>query len=181
MASIARDDSRDIGSLTLEMRDKVNSLLEACLSKGVEMRFFSAYRSIETQAKLWRQSRSKVEIERAIANLRNSAPMIAETIWSVGPQYGRWATNSLPGQSWHNWGEAVDCFVVSSMGQAVWSSQHAGYGLYAAEATALGLTAGHHWKSRDSVHVQLKPKSVRELYTWTAIEEEMKRQRILSV
>lgn len=163
-------ESRDISTLSEEFRVKVASLLENCSKRGVEMRPFYTRRGPKVQAVLWRRSRSALEIASAIKNLKKSAPVIAAILEEVGPQYGRWATNALPGQSWHQWGEAVDCFVLNTMGQAVWSAQHVGYSIYAEEAEKLGLVAGHHWKLRDSVHVQLQNRGVREFWTWVQIE-----------
>lgn len=170
------EDSRDLSVLVPEFRDKALLVIENCRKRGIEMRPFFTLRGPTIQAKLWRQSRSIQEIDRAVKNLRKDAPFLANILQEAGPQYGKWATNALPGQSWHQWGEAIDCYVLNTLGQAVWSSQHAGYNIYAEEVLKLGLTAGHSWKNRDSVHVQLISKSVRELHTWAQIEEEMKKR-----
>lgn len=74
------------------------------------------------QAKLWRQSRSIEEILAAIDELRSvGAPFLAHCLESVGPQHGDPVTNAPPGYSWHQWGEAVDCFWLLG-GKAEWSS-----------------------------------------------------------
>lgn len=164
---------RDLSWLVPEFKDKVVVLLEACQQRGYELVPFYTLRGPVGQAKLWRQSRSTLEIQRAVKNLRRDAPTLVRVIEGVGPQYGRWATNALPGQSWHQWGEAIDCFVLNTMGQAVWSSQHSGYRVYAEEAKRIGLTPGHFWKNKDSVHVQLRERGVREERTWLQIEEAM--------
>ena len=40
----------------------------------------------------------------------------------AGPSDGPWATNAIPGLSWHQYGEAVDCFLSDAAGNAVWES-----------------------------------------------------------
>ena len=73
-------------------------------------------------------------------------------------------TNAAPGYSWHQWGEAMDCFWLVDK-EAEWSSQKKingfnGYRNYSAIARKLGLTSGGLWKSiKDWPHVQLRPES----------------------
>lgn len=139
-------------------------------------------RTPEQQARYWRQSRSVVEINQAIAMLRSSgAAYLAEVLESVGPQHGDEVTKVLPGNSWHQWGEAVDCFWEVN-GAAVWSTTKKvnglnGYQVYAQEAKALGLTAGLLWpRFKDAPHVQLRaddnPRS--SGMAWADIDETMR-------
>lgn len=157
--------SRDLNDLTDEMRVQAEALLEACRGRGYEMRPFFTLRTAGEQARLWRQSRTTEEIERQIRDLEeNGAPFLAQVIRDAGPQNGPKVTNALPGLSWHQWGEAIDCFwLVDSA--AEWSTQRKingvnGYAVYAGEATRLGLDAGGHWTSfKDWPHVQLRGES----------------------
>jgi hypothetical protein len=92
-----------------DFRPKVRRLLEACEKRGQPMRVFYSLRHPLTQAKLYRQSRPWSRIERAIEALQAAgAPFAAECLIEAGPQSGRWATNAVPGNSWHQSGEAVD-------------------------------------------------------------------------
>ena len=167
--------SRDTSDLIPEFRPKVQELLKNVLDRGFELRPFYTVRDPREQARLWRQSRSREEIDRTIDKIaREGAPWVSSLVEEVGPQYGRWATNALPGQSWHQWGEAIDCFVRAENGRAVWSARHPGYQAYAEEAESLGLTAGYYWTRRDAVHVQLRREGVRSYYTWPEIDEQMK-------
>ena len=75
-------------------------------------------------------------------------PLSWLTVWKalVGPQKGDPVTNAIPGLSWHQWGEAVDCFWVVN-NKAVWDLETVVNGLnrfmvYANEAKKLGLDAG---------------------------------------
>lgn len=153
----------DLSTLGPAFRSSVQALLEKCLARGVEMRPYFTMRSPFEQAKLWRQSRTGEEIMSRMAELRKAgAHFLVHCLESVGPQAGRHVTNALPGFSWHQWGEAVDCFWAVA-GHAEWSTQkkvdgHNGYRLYAEQAAKLRLTAGGLWTSlKDWPHVQMRP------------------------
>jgi len=160
-------------TLNPEFRGKVKELLLNCSKRGVTVAPFYGTRTPKEQAKLWAQSRSAGEIKEAASKLQAVAPNVVKCILSVEPLSGRWATNLLPGQSWHQWGEAMDCCVLNTVGQAVWQSQHPGYAVYTEEAIRLGLTSGALWKSRDVAHIQLRKDNVRDLYAWKEIEQAM--------
>lgn len=167
-----------LDSLIPEFRDKVVSLLANCRKEGFVMQPFYTRRSVEEQAKLWRQSRSTTEISKALSFLeKQGALYLSGVIKGVGPQTGRWATNALPGESWHQYGEAVDCFILDTdTGKAIWSSKHEGYRVYAEEAKKLGLIPGYFWQSQDSVHVQFRQEKVTKTWTWREIDQKMREQ-----
>jgi len=172
--SATAQSDRDLSLLDDEFRHSIVLVLSRCKRNEFIMRPFSTLRSPWKQARLWRQSRTTEEIETAIQKLRREgAPFLAMVLQDVGPQFGRWATNALPGQSWHQWGLAVDCFLQSLQGRAVWAGNHDGYKCYAKAAKDQGLTAGYYWKRRDSVHVQAYAETVRALYTWSEIDAAM--------
>jgi len=162
-------------------RDKLHDLLSACRDKGVEMRPYFGIRSPFEQARLWRQSRTREQINKKIAELSVAgAPFLASCIDSVGPQNGPPVTNALPGLSWHQWGEAADCVWVVA-GKTEWSTQKKvnginGYGLFAQEARAAGLDPGGLWKSlKDWPHVQLQTiSSPARLFSLAEIDRVMK-------
>lgn len=172
----------DLNQLVPEFRPLVVRLLDACEAQGLPMRPFFTLRSPFEQAKLWRQSRSREQINAQIAKFKTQgATFLAHCIESVGPQNGPPVTNALPGFSWHQWGEAVDCFwLVDS--KAEWSAQKLldgrnGYRFCAAEAKSLGLTPGGLWpKLKDWPHVQLRvDSSPLKAYGLTGIDEEMEK------
>ena len=143
-------------------RQKVDQTISSLIAVGVEMRPYFGLRSLEEQARLWRQSRSTEEISVAIKNLNDAnAPFLANILEKVGPQHGPHVTNALPGLSWHQWGEAVDCFR-SLNGSAEWSASRKvnginGYRIYAEKSKELGLSPGGYWVSfKDWPHVQLR-------------------------
>ena len=151
-----------IQDLELEFQQGAQDVLDTCAGLGVEMRVNETVRSPLAQARLWRQSRAIEEIRARIAALRAAgAPFLAECIEKVGPQHGDHVTNAPPGLSWHQWGEALDCFWVVD-GRAEWSTTRKvngqnGYRVYAATADQLGLDAGGLWtRFKDFPHVQLR-------------------------
>jgi hypothetical protein len=157
--------SRDMNLLIDTFRLKVEGVLERCAARGTPMRPYYTIRSPFQQAILWRQSRTREEVDARVAELQDqSAPFLADCLTRVGPQQGPPRTNAIPGLSWHQWGEAVDCFWLVD-NAAEWSSKKKingvnGYQIYAEEAQSAGLTAGGLWTSfKDWPHIQLRADS----------------------
>lgn len=149
-----------IDKLITPFRLKVEELLVACRDHGVEMVPYCAIRSPYEQARLWRQSRSTQVVKANIRDLENQgATFLAQCLESVGPQDpAEHVTNAIPGLSWHQWGEAVDCFWEVD-GKAIWSTSQKidgvnGYQVYRQQAERLGLRSGASW--RDYPHVQFQ-------------------------
>ncbi|GAB4023727.1 hypothetical protein GCM10028808_74830 [Spirosoma migulaei] len=152
----------DLNTLVPEFKVKVEQLLENCLKQGIEMRPNEALRGPLKQAIYWRQSRSIEEINKKIKELRvKEAPFLADCLEKVGPQHGKHVTDVIPGVSWHQWGEALDCLWIVK-GEAEWSLTKLvnglnGFKVYAQEAKKIGIEAGFFWpKFKDSPHVQLR-------------------------
>ena len=146
-----------------ELKQKVEQLLLRCAARGLEIRPNAGLRDPFEQARLWRQSRSIEEIKAKIQEFKAAgADFLAHCIDSVGPQHGDPVTGAPPGYSWHQWGEAVDCFWLLN-GKAEWSTTKKvgglnAYKVYADEAERVGLVAGGHWTTlKDWPHVQLRP------------------------
>lgn len=159
-------------------------LLVDCREQGKPMRAYYAIRSPTVQARLWRQSRSRKEIDAGVEWIRGAgAPTIAYLIQSVGPQYGRWATNAAPGNSWHQWALAGDAYALVD-GAVSWDTipgqvggaGDAHYRYYAERAVELGLTPLGP-SIGDWCHVQARPESApSRLYSWSQIDAEMRRR-----
>lgn len=166
--------SRELIDLDPAFAATVKTLLQACADNGVHLTPFYTLRTPAEQARLWRQSRTTVQINKAQGWLRaKDAEDLADVLGSVGPQFGRWATNALPGFSWHQHGLAIDCFVQEE-GRAVWSAKNKGYMIYAEEARDLGLHAGFFWSKVDAVHVQATEHKLDNYYSPREINNLMK-------
>src|SRR6266540_3929929 len=114
--------SKKIEDLVGPMQPQVRTLIANCLARGVEMRPYQTLRDPFEQARLWRQSRAHEEIARKVADLTTAGALfLAHCLESVGPQSGDPVTNAVPGFSWHQWGEAMDCMWIVN-GVAEWST-----------------------------------------------------------
>lgn len=171
----------DLEKLHLEFKEKVLKLIIKCHDRGIEMRPNNGLRDPFEQGRLWRQSRTAEEIQEKIRDLEaQGAPFLAECIRRVGPQHGNHVTDTPPGISWHQWGEALDCFWVVD-GKAEWSPKKLingvnGYQFYAEEAEIMGLNSGGHWKTfKDWPHLQLrKASNAAKVMTLPEIDAAMK-------
>jgi len=152
--------SRDLQFLTEDFQIDVDELLSICDELGVVMRPFFTLRTPWAQARLWRQSRTYLNILRTEEYLRDqNADYLADILIKVGAQNGPHVTNSIPGNSWHQYGAAVDCFWVVDE-NSNWSYTELvngvnGYHVYSKTAIELGLRSGSSWG--DWPHIQ-KPK-----------------------
>lgn len=151
MSEIRRLDLLDPKFLPL-----VDTLRDELKSKGFDARVSTSLRTPFQQARLWRQSRAREEIDAKISELLAAgAGYLADVLETVGPQSGKPVTKAPPGFSWHQWGEAVDFFVVVD-GAAVWNPSHPFYLELARTAEVLGLLPGRVFKTSDPPHVQLR-------------------------
>jgi hypothetical protein len=169
--------SRDITKLTEEFQADLGNLLKMCSERGVEMRPYYTERTPWEQARLWRQSRPTSKIELVSATLRTEgAKYLSKVLEEVGPCNGPHVTNSCPGNSWHQFGLAVDCFW-NVQGDSEWSptvliKEKNGYQVYSDAALELNLRPGSSWG--DWPHVQ-KPKesAPQKVMTWENINDLM--------
>jgi peptidoglycan L-alanyl-D-glutamate endopeptidase CwlK len=159
----------NLGTLVPEFRSKVEELISECAKRDVEIRPFCTLRTPAEQARLYRQSRSSAQVDQAIQMLRDKrASFLASILEGVGPQHGKPVTNAIPGNSWHQWGEAVDMMVIVD-GNAEWNDL-SGYAVMADVAIGLDLTAGYFWKFQDNVASPIG------LMQWHEIDYEMSRR-----
>lgn len=163
----------DLTKLAPAFHTKLVAAIAEAKAAGVEMVPYVTERSPWDQAREWRKSRSGAEVKAAIDMLKNSgAPFLAKCLEEVGPQpSGPWATNALPGQSFHQWGTACDLYWKKD-GKAEWSDM-TGYAAFAAICKRMGLNPGYYWSSRDAVHVQLSADNKPNV-AWPALDRAMK-------
>lgn len=160
----------------------VSQLLKNCEENHVIMIPYEKLRSPQVQAEFWVQGRTVDEIQTRIEELKETKSFfLAKCLETVEIKEGKIITNAIPGCSWHQWGEAVDCYWLKS-GRANWDlslkdeNKQNGYEVYADEARKLGLEAGFYWKNLvDAVHVQLQSfSSPLNIYSITEINKIMR-------
>lgn len=158
---------------------KLKALLQDCADRGVVMKPYFGLRDPLTQGKLWRRSRVSIEIASTIDRLRTQgANFLADSIEKAPATTGPWATNAIPGESWHQYGEAMDCAWIRN-GAMCWSTtldgNKNGYLIYMGLAEKHGLTAIGKTMHRDFGHVQLRPQGAPDqLYGLLQIDGMMK-------
>lgn len=169
--------SRDLSLLVPEFRARVDQLIAACERRSVKMTPYCTLIGPGREAELFCSSRTWAQVQPTAERLRTqgagrlAALLTPNLCWNGQGKRPAWKSNALPGQSAHVWGEAVDCFVADSNGRAIWDPSNPGYDAYAEEAERLGLTSGHRWSVRDSVHVQLRPVRVGSV-AWAPAEQQ---------
>lgn len=135
------------------------------MSKGCEIVPYFGLRTLEDQAKLWRQSRATSVVHTEVSRLRDSnCDFLADVIMNVGPQKtAQWATNAIPGLSWHNWGLAIDFYVKDpKTGKPNWDSS--AYKTLGQESKSMGLRWGGDFTKPDWGHVQINQKELTSIY-----------------
>ena len=169
--------SRSVENLDSFFMEKHLALVTMCNNEGINLVTFFTTRDPWTQAKLWRQDKTSEHISKAIEFLKDEkAFFLADVLNSVGVQYGRWATDCLPGQSYHQLGLASDnCIKVGN--KFIWNEDDEFFYLYdrySEIAESLGLTCGHTWKKKDSYHIQLGKGDLVDTYGWAGLDQIMK-------
>lgn len=165
-------------NLNPEFQQRLEDLLINCEHHGVIMKPYSLYRDTVEQGALWRQSRPNWKVRQKVKWLRDrDAHFLADSIELAGPSSGPHVTNAYGGLSWHNWGEAADCYWEVD-GRAVWSTTQGGamngYKMYATLAEEHGLTSLGKKYGWDWVHVQLRPESSpAKIYSITEVNDRL--------
>lgn len=143
-----------LDGLQADFRSKIEILItQLCKQNQYTFRITYALRTPLEQARLWRQGRNRNLIESRINDLEAlGCDYMAECLHIVGPQTGKsTVTNALPGQSWHQWGEAAD-FAAYDGAKYLKDGNHEAYDLLALKAQNLSLTNGKTWG--DAGHIQ---------------------------
>jgi peptidoglycan LD-endopeptidase CwlK len=177
--SLHREEYLDL--LVSDFRPLVKKLLDNCQNRGVIMIPFQTMRSPFLQAQYWRQSRNVAEVNKVIQQLKQKkANFLVSCIERAPETQGPKITNALPGFSWHQWGEAIDCYWQVN-GSPEWDCDRMvdginGYHIYAEESLKLKLTPGFYWDSiKDAAHVQKsEAASPLSLYSVRRINDIMK-------
>jgi len=153
-------DSRDLQLLTPNFRPLVEKVIAACAKKRVKLVPYSTVRGPLFQARAWCKGRTRLQILTMIENFKKLGcpnmlrAMELALLEKPKNDKSKIVTHSLPGESWHHWGEAVDMYI-EKRGKPDWNDIE-GYKTYRAEAEKLGLTSGGSFKKLvEPVHIQL--------------------------
>lgn len=140
--------SRSLDDLIPEFRTKVLNGLADLANKGLHFKPYFTLRDPVEQAKLWRQSRSAAAVSNQIQILRAAGcDFMVACFDKAGPSSGPWATNAIPGLSWHQYGEAVDFYLEDASGNAVWESPN--YSVFGQVGDAKDMYWGGHFGDND--------------------------------
>ena len=96
--------SRDLSYLEPSVRTKVAKGLELCRSRGLDVLIYQTYRSFEEQAAEYAKGRTMPGVNPTTKNPKGSP-----------------VTWAKPGESWHQWGRAID-LVPMRNGKAIWGT-----------------------------------------------------------
>ena len=178
-------ESSDLTLLESDFRHKLNDMLRLASKSNMILKVGTTVRGPRRQAWMWCRSRSPEEITIMQETLAKSAPTMASLLSLEGSGLGPRMTEHLPGESWHQWGEAADLYVVVN-GRAIWEGGWA-MKLVAELASKVGLYHSYTAKFDSGYrkwHAQLRrqetPLHIRDFCeSWQFAEEEMHRRFIL--
>jgi hypothetical protein len=157
---------------------KLSTLIGMMADRGYEFRLAQGVRTPDTQARYYCSwaGHPPEHIDSVVADLRSKgADYIAGLMEGHRdePRHSAWLTNALPGEGWHQWGLAADCYYYRD-GKLVSDGKHPVYKEWADAARSIGLTAGFYFSTPDAGHVQLPAQGgATDLYTWQQIDAHM--------
>lgn len=152
--------SRRLEDLVPEVQDMAKKHILLCADAGFELLIYCTLRDAHEQARLYRQSRTKEQVQKKMDQLSaRGFPALAKILKEVGPQKsGPKVTNAGPGESFHQYNRAYDCVPVVQ-GKPIWSPNGEGAALWA-KVGKLGKKCGLEWAGewttfREFPHFQL--------------------------
>ncbi|MES1242079.1 MAG: M15 family metallopeptidase [Acidobacteriota bacterium] len=152
--------SRRLEDLVPEAQAMAKEHILRCADAGFELLIYCTLRDAHEQARLFRQSRTKEQVQKKMDQLTSRGfPALAKILKEVGPQKsGPKVTNAGPGESFHQYNRAYDCVPVVQ-GKPIWSPNGEGAALWE-KVGKLGKKCGLEWAGdwttfREFPHFQL--------------------------
>lgn len=149
--------SRNIEDLIPDVQIAANLIVGGCANEDVDIMIYCTLRPLEEQARLYRQSRTLVEIKHKIDKFRDRGlGFLADILQYAGPWNGPHVTNAAPGESWHNYAEGFDAVPMVG-GKPVWKYEDAPFewAMYGELVKAAGLNWSGDWKRfKEIAHAQ---------------------------
>lgn len=103
-------ESRNLDALVPELSEKIAILAKSCLKSGIVLGIGCTVRGPEAQAKMWCRPRTPETVSSTRERLSAIAPKLASLLKDEYAGLGPYGSIRLPGESWHQWGEAVDVY-----------------------------------------------------------------------
>lgn len=152
--------SRRLEDLVPEAHEMAKRHILLCAEAGIELLIYCTLRDTHEQARLYRQSRTKEQVQAKMDQFKaRGFPVLARILKEVGPQKsGPKVTGAGPGESFHQYSRAYDCVPVLN-GKPVWSAAGESGKLWA-KVGQLGKKCGLEWAGdwtsfREFPHFQL--------------------------
>lgn len=172
--------SRDLRDLDPEVEEAAREFLDSAAREGIDLLVTCTARGLEEQGTLYKAGRTVQEWERKAVELDNRGLTLCAIYQRVAPSpnpKSKIVTKAGAGESWHNWGRALD--VVPRRGkELVWGTSGEDGELWA-RVGRLGELAGLSWggrweRFRDFPHFELLPPHKR---VWDAARDYELRMR----
>lgn len=99
-----------VSNLVTEMRNRINIHRAVCLAAGLDVLYYGSSRLPTEQARLYAEGRTRADVlNKADALAERGYLRFADILRATGRVGGRVVrTNAGPGESWHQFNEAVD-------------------------------------------------------------------------
>lgn len=167
--------SRSLNDLTPDTKIKALEFLRLTSDADLQVLIYCTHRDAWEQARLYRQSRTRKEIDQKRDFLiKNGYRVLADILEAVGPQAGALphVTWAGPGESFHQFRQAFDAVPVID-GKCIWIDDHPSWLTFAAGANQAGLDWSGYWPKakREYFHCQI-PTAAREnpLFHYNPVE-----------
>ena len=137
--------SRRLEDLVPEVQAMAKEHILRCADAGFELLIYCTLRDAHEQARLYRQSRTKEQVQKKMDQLTTRGfPALAKILKDVGPQKsGPKVTNAGPGESFHQYNRAYDCVPVLQ-GKPIWGTGGEGAAIWD-KVGKLGKKCGLEW------------------------------------
>lgn len=137
--------SRRLEDLVPEVQEMAKEHILRCADAGFELLIYCTLRDEHEQARLYRQSRTKEQVQKKMDQLTAKGfPALAKILKDVGPQKtAPKVTNAGPGESFHQYNRAYDCVPVFQ-GKPIWGTGGEGAALWD-KVGKLGKKCGLEW------------------------------------
>jgi hypothetical protein len=150
--------SRSLDDLKPEMKAKALNVKKYCELRGVDLLIYYTTRTLQEQAILFRQSFNDYSVvKRKMAKLESMGyDFLAKILKDVGSQpYMGWKTNAACGESFHNYGFAIDAVPCEGK-ECLWSYEdnERQWDVYMDACENEGLFCGGRWVKKDYPHAQ---------------------------